>query len=469
MKNFFKLAMVFVATMILASSCDKESIHDPGDENTVNFTATKFVGGHMVFGKSGMYIVSLSDEENIHSYIFTLNNNICEADDNGYVTIPSGTYTQSGATGNYTIAEYAVYTDKSEGAEIPTNTTITGLTVEVTENKIVMTTTIEGVTHIVTYNGPLSMPGDLPDPNIDFAANKAYAYYTESTSEENAAKFKLFLSDKGRDEKGNVLPNGIYYRLTLSVDKLDSIADVAIPAGRYVISDTSSAPGYIADARYYKFGEDASEAVDNDFITSGYLIVNEDGSIEASFDMYFSDATHNVTFSGDVEILENTIPSEAPYSTLTSNKVCNLSNHSFSCYYGKETYGSDYQSWTISIYPENYVGDEIAFEILYGTDGDTNISGKYTISNSLNEYTAIPGYVEGFTLMSSWYYHRANALHISDYAPIVEGWVEIQTNDDGNYTITFDVYDDLNNNITGTYTSVVPSKVANASFPTISL
>ena len=455
MKNFFNLAMAFVATMILFSSCDKDSTSDPEQDNTVNFTAAKFTGGHMTIGKSGFYMVALSDEENVHSYVFTLYNKLGEIDDNGYVTIPSGTYTQAEGGENYSIAPHSEYIDKSEGAENSKTAKFTEATAVVSENKLVLTTVIEGVKHIVTYNGPLSMRADLPEPDVDFVANYAYAYYSGSTSEENVAKFKLFLSDTGRDEEGNVLPNGSYYRLTLCVDKLDPNAEIAIPAGRYEIDNSGSATGYATDAVYYKFGETASEVVDDDVISSGYLTVNEDGSIEASLDMHSSGATHIVTFTGDVEILENTMPSEAPYSTLTSDKVCDLSNHSFSCYYNGKSYGDGYQSWMVSIYNEKFVGDNLVFEILCGTDMNADISGKYTISTSMDEYTAFPGYVDGFTLMSSWYYYKDNALHISEYAPIVDGWVEIQKTGKGTYTITFDVYDDLNNNITGT-TDVTP-------------
>lgn len=424
----------------------------------------------MGLGKSGMYIVMLSDEENVHSYVFTLYNKMGEIDDNGNVTIPSGTYTQSEESGDYSIAPHSQYTDNSEGAENSKTAKFTEATVVVSENKLVLTTFIEGVKHVVTYNGPLSMRADLPEPNVDFVANHAYAYYAGSTSEENVAKFKLFLSDIGHDEKGNVLPNGTYYRFTLCVNKLDTNADIAIPAGRYEIGNTGSATGYATDdAVYYKFGENTSEAADNDMISSGYITVNEDGSIEASLVMYFSGATHTVTFSGEVDILENTMPSEAPYSTLTSDKVCNLSNNSFSCYYNDKSYGNGYQSWMISIYPENSVGDNLMLEILCGTDKDADITGKYTVSNSMEEYTALPGYVDGFTLMSSWYYYRDNALHVSEYAPIVDGWIEIQKNDEGNYTITFNVYDDLNNNITGTYTYVKPNMESAVPHPAINL
>ena len=459
--------MAFVATMILFSSCDKDSTFDPEQDNTVNFTPAKFTGGHMSIGKSGFYIVMLSDEEDIHSYIFTLYNKLGEVDENGNVTIPSGTYTLAAGGEDYSIAPHSQYTDKSEGAENTKTVQVTEATAVVSENKLVLTAVIEGVKHVVTYNGSLSMRADLPEPDVDFVANHAYAYYAATTSAENVAEFKLFLSDIGRGENGNILPNGSYYRLTLCVEKLDSNAEIAIPAGRYEISKTSYAVGYATNAMYYKYGENASEAIESNVITSGYLTVNEDGSIEASLDMS-NGATHTITFTGDVDILENTMPSEAPYSTLTSDRVCNLSNHSFSCYYNEKSYGDGYQSWTVSIYNEKFVGDNIVLEILCGTDMNADISGKYTISNSLDEYTAFPGYVDGFTLMSSWYYYRENALNISEYAPIVDGWVEIQKNDEGTYTITFDVYDDLNNNITGS-SNVTPFMEAAPSQPAINL
>lgn len=469
MKTLFNLAMAFVVAMILASSCNNEPMKEPVQDDTVNFTATMFSGYHMALGKSGMYMIFLSDDNEIHTYMFTLNNQLGEVDDNDYVTIPSGTYTQSENSGDYTIATYAIYVDQSESVENPKTAELTESTVVVSENKIVLTAVIEGVTHIVTYNGSLSMPADLPASDVDFEANYAYAYYTESTEEENSAKFKLFLSDLGYDENDNVLPNATYYRLTLCVDKLDSNAEIRIPAGRYEIDNTTSPTGYISDAMYYKFGENILEDTTQDMIMSGYLTINEDGSIEASFDLYFSGATHNVSFSGDIAVLDNTIPSKAPYSTLTLDKVCDLSNHSLSIWNRGDIYGVGCNVLALSITPDNSVGDNLVFELLCGTDKDDNISGVYTISNSMKEFTAIRGYVDGFTLMSSWYYYQSNALDISEFAPIVDGWIDVQVTDSETCTVTFNVYDDLNNNITGTYTYVASANVSGVSHPAINL
>ena len=469
MRTLFNLAIAFAATMLLASSCNEDPTEAPVQDNTVNFTATQFTGSHMGLGKSGMYTVLLLNEDTTISYMFSLYNQLGEVDENGNVTIPSGTYTCPGTTDDYTISPFSIYMDMSGGFENMKQVEFVDPIVVVSENKMVLTTSIEGVTHVVTYNGALSMPADLPEPDVDFEAKYAYAYYSESTSEEGVAKFKIFLSDLGRDKYGNVLPNGTYYRLTLSVDKLEENAEIAIPAGRYEIVEKSSQTGFVTDAVYYKFGESASDVVDNDFIDSGYFTVKEDGSIEASFDMYFSGATHNVSFSGEVEILDSTMLSKAPYSTLKSDKECDLSDHTLSIWYNGDVYGVGYHSWTVSIAPDNSVGDNLMFEILCGTDENADISGKYTISDSMENFTVIPGSVDGFTLMRSWYYYEASALNISEIAPIVDGSLELQAAGNDVYTISFDIYDDKGNNIVGTYSNAVPANLSAVSRPVISL
>jgi hypothetical protein len=452
MKTFFNIVMAFAATMILASSCNKESTNEPVQDNTVNFTATKLIGMHMTKGNAlDGYIISLSDEEMTRIYMFSLNNTTGPIDDEGNVTVPSGTYMQSEEAVEFSITGYAIYRDITEGVDNAKSANLEQSTLVVTETNAVLTTVVEGVTHIVTYNAPLTMPADLPEADVDFEANYAYAYYSDDTQDDSISLFKLYLSDLGCDESGNELPNGTYYVFTLQVKRLDSNAEIAIPAGRYEIGDTGSSNGYIVSAEYHKFGESLSERAKYDYSNSGSLTVNEDGSIEANLDMYWNGGIHSITFSGEVEILENTLPSEPPYSTLTSDKECDLSNHAIDIWSREAPAGAGYNAYAVSINPNNAIGDDIVFEILCGTDKNADISGRYTVSNSLDEFTVVPGYIDGFTLASSWYYHKPTSMSISDYAPIVDGWVEISVTDKKTYTVTFDVYDDLNNNITGSW------------------
>ena len=121
--------MAFAATMILATSCDKEPVNEPVPDNTVNFTATIFTGGHFISGGVNRYMVVLSDEEYVHNYMFNLYSQLGEIDDNGNVTIPSGTYTCSENIEDYTISPVAMYIDNSEGKSVD----LTELTVVVTD------------------------------------------------------------------------------------------------------------------------------------------------------------------------------------------------------------------------------------------------------------------------------------------------------------------------------------------------
>ena len=176
MKRFFNLVMAVAATMILASSCNNETVDEPVDDNTFYLTATQFTGLHKGLGKSGMYMVMLSDAEELHNYVFTLYNKLGEVDENGFVTIPSGTYTSSEYQGDFTVYSVAMYTDYSGGTEDPKRATFTESTVVVSDNKLVLTAVIEDVTHVVTYEGELSMLADIPDSDVDLVADHAYAY-----------------------------------------------------------------------------------------------------------------------------------------------------------------------------------------------------------------------------------------------------------------------------------------------------
>ena len=169
--------------------------------------------------------------------------------------------------------------------------------------------------------------------------------------------------------------------------------------------------------------------------------------------MLSSRSTHTVTYSGNIEILESTIPSEPPYSTLTADKVCDFSNHDIIGMNGGDKYNTGYQTWTISLAGNDGKGDHIVFELLAGEVGKSDLYGKYTVGENKGTYTALPGYVEGFTLMNSWYYYKQNTANVTEYAPIVSGWVEISKNDDNTITVTFDIFDDKNNHVTGAWTS----------------
>jgi hypothetical protein len=171
-----------------------------------------------------------------------------------------------------------------------------------------------------------------------------------------------------------------------------------------------------------------------------------------------SGATHKVTYNGgDIVIYDNSSSEggetgDDPYSTLTSDWNCNLSAHTL--YY--ESYGDwyevGYQNWLIAIMPNSQEGDFVQFDLLAGADSFTSFAGKYTISDLLKAYTAYPGYIddEGY-LAGAWYYKEDGVT----LAPFVDGWVEVVDNGDNTYSVEFDVWDDADFNITGSWTGEI--------------
>ena len=436
------LPLLFALSIIFAG-CNKEKLETP--DNKVYFTATAYDGFHMASASSDVdsYLIYFSNEDETISYCLVLANVLGEIDDEDYVILPSGTYTLGDGMTEFTIADYSEYiVSNSDGSDYD-SFPFDEATLIVTESESTLTAVIEGVTHVMTYNGPLRMPADLPAPPVTFEANYAYAYYTPGI-------FKLYLSDLGLDADGNEQAGGTYYEFTINVDSQEK---TGIPAGRYEIDGLNSDPGTISGGDYYKFGENADNIVASDLIWGGYLAINEDGTIEGNCTMLLSGSTHTLSYSGDIEILENTIPTEPPYSTLNADKLCDLSNHDIMCMDRGDAYNTGYQTWALSLTDYDETGDNVMFELIAGEFGKSDVFGKYTVSDSMGSYTVLPGYVKGFTLMSSWYYYKQNAANVTEYAPVVSGWVEITQSADQTITVTFDVYDDLNNNIKGSWTS----------------
>ena len=444
-KNLFPLLF---ALSIVFAGCSKDN---PTDDNgthlddKVYFTATTFDGMHMASASSDVdaYMLFFSNDEGTISYGLVLLNTLGEIDDEDYVSVPSGTYTLGSGGAAFTIADYSYYAVVNSDGTNTEAFEYEEATLEVTETKSTLTAVIEGVTHIMTYDGTLRMPADLPAPPVSFEASCAYAYYAQGIC-------KLYLSDLGLDADGNEQAGGTYYEFTVNVD---SQAQTSLPAGRYEIDGLNKAPGTISGGDYYKFGENADTIVDSDLIWGGYLSINEDGTIVGECTMLLSGSTHTVTYSGDIEMLESTIPTEPPYSTLTVDKVCDLSNHDIMIMDRGDAYNTGQQTWALSLTNYDDTGDNVMFELVSGKVGKSDFYGKYTVSDSKDLYTVVPGYVEGFTRMSSWYYYKQNAANVTEYAPIVLGWVEVTKNSDETITVTFDVYDDLNNKITGSWTS----------------
>ena len=386
-------------------------------------------------------------------------------DEDNYTTVPSGTYTYdaSNSTTAGTMGAGSFYMEMNSDASDYIIGLFESATLVVTENSSTLKAVIEGVEHTVTYNSALKIPvvdsGDDDDidhveiTDADFTALDAYAeYYGDEYSPNTADNFYLILSDRGFDENGDEYANGTYYVFDLYAP---ITADMTITPGRYTIDDYDTCEPWTVStsySSYYKMDEFGNDIVTRDTPISGYITINEDGTIYAEIQLDHSGATHKISYDGDIYIYDAREGSGGGdlgdgLTTLTGDYTCSFDSHTL--YY--TNYGDYYENgldnYVLTLYSDdNYYGDIISLEIF--TAGN-DFTGNYTITDTMAANTAYVGCLEyGYYMAGSWYYTGDD----EEYAALVDGEIEVLKNSNGTYTLTFVACDELGNDIDGTWT-----------------
>ena len=391
-----------------------------------------------------------------------------EVDEEGYIHVPAGTYTfdANDTTAEWTMGNYYFGYSKvnGDGTAYDAQSGFEAGQAVVTENSLVLEVTIAGVKHTVTYNGApklyVGTSGGGSGENVEMEAEYAYAnYFGDQYTPGVADNYYLFLSDLGLDAEGYEQANGTYYRFDIYAP-ISADNATKVPAGTYTIDMTDSGALWTASlsySAYFILDEYGWDYVSNDYPASGTVVVGEDGTIVAEVTMLMSGATHKVTYNGgNIVVFDNSSSGggdDVVYSTLTGDWNCNLSAHTLYYQSYGDWYEVGYQNWVIAIMPNSQAGDFVQFDLLAGADSFTSFAGEYTISDSLDAYTAYPGYIDDGYLAGAWYYKEDGVT----MAPFVDGWVDIVDNGDGTYTVEFDVYDDADYNLTGSWTGEIAS------------
>ena len=447
----------------------------------VNFTAENLDGEYYgtEYSPTYNYYVLLSDlglDEDGYSlpggtyYQVDLYSVEGTVDAEGYIHIPAGTYTFDA---NDTMAEWTLgnyysgyFKINADGTAYEGKGLFEAGQAVVTENGITLTVTVGGVEHTVTYNGAPKLyvggnggGGETPTPGegVNFTANYAYAmYYGDQYTPGTADNYYFFLSDLGVDEDGYDYAGGTYYRFDIYAP---ITSDYTITPGTYTIDPTDSmASGTVGAyySAYYKWNSYGDDYDATDWPDGGFITFNEDGSIYAEVHMMVSGETHKVSFAGgNIVIYDGTGGGEGGgeydiMSTLTSDYTATLDHHTLIY----EAYGDYYyiglQNWTFMIAPNDGEGEYVQFDVLAGPDS-TDFVGTYAISSEMESYTSYPGVIEGGSMGGSW-------LYSSDYltmSPFVDGTLNVVNNNNGTYSVSFDVTDDAGYNVTGSWTGEI--------------
>ncbi len=392
-------------------------------------------------------------------------------DAEGYIHVPAGTYVFDAndtmaewTLGNYYSGYFKINADGT--AYVGKGAFEAGQAV-VTENGITLTVTIAGVEHTVTYNGEPKLyvggnggGGDTPTPgdDVEFTANYAYAmYYGDQYTPGTADNYYFFLSDLGVDADGYDYAGGTYYRFDIYAP---ITSDYTITPGTYTIdANDSMASGTVGAyySAYYKWNSYGDDYDATDWPDSGFITFNEDGSIYAEVHMMTSGETHKVSFAGgDIVIYDGTGGGEGGggeydiMSTLTDDYTATLDHHTLVYEFYGDYYYIGLQNWTFMIAPNDGEGEYVQFDVLAGADS-TDFNGTYAISSEMESYTSYPGVIEGGYMGGSWLYSSDNLT----MSPFVDGTLTVTNNNNGTYSVSFDVTDDAGYNVTGSWTGEI--------------
>ena len=383
----------------------------------------------------------------------------------GFVTLPAGEYTfdtlNSFAARTFT-QMYSFFIKVGETEDDEYALYYDDASLVVTSEGITLRATIDGQEHIVTYTGSIEIPVEVvpeePATELGYAmANYMGDYYNPGVAD----NFTLVLSDLGWDEDGWELPNAAYYVLDLYTEVVDG--ELAIPYGTYEFDLADScAPNTIGASysRFIRLDEYGWDYVEEVYFASATLTVAESG-ITADFVaedgrefkvVYAGVVTNIVDYSdefgggGSDEIL----------STLWEDWYCNFSGCSMDYTWYGDYYEVGYDNWLLYLMPNGEVGDGLQLDLLSNDVGLYELSGEYVIGNSLEKFTAYPGYENGGYMEGCWYFNA----DLTQYAPLVSGDIYITNNGDTTFTIEVDAFDDAGNNIYGSWTGVDPNQAS---------
>ena len=209
-------------------------------------------------------------------------------DEEGYRHITPGTYTFDGSDDandmsiGYTLSGYMKV--NASGAGFERQTQFESAELVVTEESVTLTAYVDGVKHIVTYSGETMF---FEGKKVEFEGDEVLtphlgmATYLGTQYSDNY-NYYFYLSDKGFDENGMLLPGGYYFKIDLfGVEPvIDEEGYLHIPTGTYTLDDNGDNGAWEIGYQWsfcMKMNEQGSGYEFRENYESAVLEVKEDG------------------------------------------------------------------------------------------------------------------------------------------------------------------------------------------------
>lgn len=263
--------------------------------------------------------------------------------------------------------------------------------------------------------------------------------------------YNLMVSDKGLNQSGNMYDDASYYLFDLyaATPATDGVA--VIPAGEYTLGAEKKAG--VIDNGYSYLVRTTSEGATTVRYSEVRLVVGEE-SLEA-FITLENDEVHYIHYEGSLAIDFYKADSNEGFSTLRRDYYFDINDGLFVGAYVGNMYYADYDTCQVYLFEEldletgEEFGDEFQLDLQLPR-GSKDICGTYTPGTTAGHF--LIGVMEdlggGQYLQTNTWYMTAGYL---DFAPLVDGKIVVDKDENDVYTFTIDCVDDEGHRIAGVF------------------
>lgn len=263
-------------------------------------------------------------------------------------------------------------------------------------------------------------------------------------------RYNVMLSTKGVNQSGNLYPDDSYYIFDVYAAAGAEGGVATLPTGEYSIgAECVAGVVYGGNSKFIETSQSGREALFEDV----RLIVSE-GHIEAYITLE-DGKKHYVTYSGDLTIDPYKAENTDGYSTLRRDYSFDISGGVFVGAYVGNMYYSSADTCSVYLFEEldpvtgEEFGDEFQLDLQLPR-GETDICGTYTPGTTAGHF--LIGYMEdlggGQYMQTNTWYMTAGYL---DFAPLVEGKIVVEKDENDVYIFTIDCVDDEGHRISGVF------------------
>jgi hypothetical protein len=263
-------------------------------------------------------------------------------------------------------------------------------------------------------------------------------------------RYNVMLSTKGVNQSGNFYPDTSYYIFDIYAATGAENGVATLPVGEY----TFGAEG-VAGSIYYGYSKfiETSQSGRDALFEDVRLIVSE-GHIEAYITLE-DGKKHYVTYSGDLTIDPYKAENTDGYSTLRRDYSFDISGGVFVGAYVGTMYYSSADTCQVYLFEEldpvtgEESGDEFQLDLQLPRGGK-DICGTYTPGTTAGHFLigTMEDLGDGQYLQTNTWYMTAGYL---DFAPLVDGTIVVEKDENDVYTFTINCVDDEGNKISGVF------------------